>query len=131
MSALAARHATEITFDEYLERLGRIAVAAGEDADALHATARVLGGIVTGLGQLAEALAADDALDARIVARITALAESAEAMRVVGARAGGEFDVAAQGAADTAAHVVRVYGADMQATRDQGLAHASAASHHD
>lgn len=83
------------------------------------------------LQEIADDLADDHNVDKQIISQISELSEALNTMTAQAGRCAQECADAAEAAVQAAAGVARVYGQDMDAKRDAGLAHASAAAHHD
>ncbi|MFJ6250642.1 MULTISPECIES: hypothetical protein [unclassified Streptomyces] len=129
-SQLAAKHQTDITFDQYLVEMTNIALAALGDKETAEDLVKRLLATAKALLEIAEDLADDHNVDKRIVAQISALSEALQRMTAQATRCAQECADAAEAAVQAAAGVARVYGQDMDAKREAGLVHASAAAHH-
>lgn len=129
--AMAARHRTDITFDEYLMEIANIAVTAALDAEGAQELAVSLGTVADSLRDIAADLVGDHNVAPEVVDRITDLADSAMRMKAAAERCAAECETASVAATTAAMSVGRVYGQDIQAMDDAGLAHASSAAHHD
>ncbi|MGW9452412.1 hypothetical protein [Streptomyces sp. NPDC055632] len=129
-SQLAAKHQTDITFDQYLVEMTNIALAALGDKETAEDLVGRLLATAKALLEIAEDLADDHNVDKRIVAQISELSEALERMTAQATRCAQECADAAEAAVHAAAGVARVYGQDMDAKREAGLVHASAAAHH-
>ncbi|WP_159057868.1 hypothetical protein [Streptomyces sp. WAC04657] len=129
-SQLAAKHQTDITFDQYLVEMTNIALAALGDKETAEDLVGRLLATAKALLEIAEDLADDHNVDKRIVAQISELSEALQRMTVQATRCAQECADAAEAAVHAAAGVARVYGQDMDAKREAGLVHASAAAHH-
>lgn len=129
--AMAARHRTDITFDEYLMEIANIAVTAALDAEGAQELAVSLGTVADSLRDIAADLVGDHNVAPEVVDRITDLADSAMRMKGAAERCAAECETASVAATTAAMSVGRVYGQDIQAMDDAGLAHASSAAHHD
>ncbi|MFF9025690.1 ATP/GTP-binding protein [Streptomyces eurythermus] len=130
-AGLAAKHRTDITFEEYLVEMVNIAIAAGTDKDHAQDLATALGKVADALRDMATDLGGDHNIATEVVDQITDLADAAMRMKQLAERCATECEIASQGARITAIYVGRVYGEDIRAMDDAGLAHASAAAHHD
>jgi hypothetical protein len=130
-AGMAAQHRTDITFEEYLMEIVNIAIAAALDKDRAQDLAIALGKIADALRDMAADLVGDHNIATKVVDQIEDLADAATRMKQLAERCATECEIASQGARITAAYVGRVYGEDVQAMDDAGLAHASAAAHHD
>ncbi|MGA5498706.1 hypothetical protein ACPCSP_30600 [Streptomyces cinereoruber] len=129
-SQLAAKHQTDITFDQYLVEMTNIALAALGDKETAEDLVGRLLATAKALLEIAEDLADDHNVDKRIVAQISELSEALQRMTDQATRCAQECADAAEAAVHAAAGVARVYGQDMDAKREAGLVHASAAAHH-
>ncbi|MFC8294323.1 hypothetical protein [Streptomyces sp. NPDC057250] len=129
-SQLAAKHQTDITFDQYLVEMTNIALAALGDKETAEDLVGRLLATAKALLEIAEDLADDHNVDKRIVAQLSELSEALERMTAQATRCAQECTDAAEAAVQAAAGVARVYGQDMDAKREAGLVHASAAAHH-
>ncbi|MEV7657931.1 ATP/GTP-binding protein [Streptomyces anulatus] len=129
--AMAARHRTDITFDEYLMEIANIAVTAALDAEGAQELAVSLGTVADFLRDIAADLVGDHNVAPEVVDQITDLADSAMRMKATAERCATECETASAAATTAAMSVSSVYSQDIQAMDDAGLAHASAAAHHD
>ncbi|MFF5393261.1 hypothetical protein ACFY5H_33965 [Streptomyces sp. NPDC013012] len=129
-SQLAAKHQTDITFDQYLVEMANIALAALGDKETAEDLVKRLLATAKALLEIAEDLADDHNIDKRIVAQLSELSEALQRMTAQATRCAQECADAAEAAVHAAAGVARVYGQDMDAKREAGLVHASAAAHH-
>ncbi|MFC8174996.1 hypothetical protein [Streptomyces sp. NPDC057325] len=127
---LAAKHQTDITFDQYLVEMTNIALAALGDKETAEDLVSRLLATAKALLEIAEDLADDHNVDKRIVAQLSELSEALQRMTAQATRCAQECADAAEAAVQAAAGVARVYGQDMDAKREAGLVHASAAAHH-
>jgi hypothetical protein len=130
-AGMAARHRTDITFGEYLTEIVNIAIAASLDKDRAQELAVSLGKVADALRDMAADLAGDHNIATEVVNDITDTADTAMHMKQMAERCATECDIASDAARIAAASVGRVYGEDIKAMDDAGLAHASAAAHHD
>ncbi|MER5886965.1 hypothetical protein ABT160_24340 [Streptomyces sp. NPDC001941] len=130
-AGMTAQHRTNVTFDEYLVDITNIALAAGLDKDRAAELAVALGKVATALREIAGDLIGDHNISPKVVDRVTDLADSAARMRQSAERCATECEIASQAAQLAALSVARVYGEDLQAMDDAGLAQASSAAHHD
>jgi hypothetical protein len=128
---LAAQHRTDITFDEYLVVMANIALGAQNDSGAAQSLALSLSNAADVLRDTATDLAGDHNVTSAVTSELADLADSALRMKVQAQQAAEDCQTAAEAARIAAQGVARVYGQDMDAVRDAGLAHASAAAHHD
>ncbi|MFI6881148.1 hypothetical protein ACIBL6_47660 [Streptomyces sp. NPDC050400] len=128
---LAVQHRTDITFDEFLTEMASIAVTAGMDKDRAEELVGALSKIADALIEMAADLAGDHNISPKVTMLIVDLANAAERMKTQAERCASECDTAFEAAKLAAQGVARVYGEDMDATKDAGLATASAATHHD
>jgi hypothetical protein len=128
---LAARHRTNITFDEYLVEVANIAVAAGVDKDQAESLAEALGKVADALRDMAADLVGDHNIDTRVTTLISDLADASTRMKLQAERCAVECGLANEAATLAGISVARVYGEDMKAMADAGLTVASAAAHHD
>ncbi|MGA5873919.1 hypothetical protein [Streptomyces cinereoruber] len=129
-SQLAAKHQTDITFDQYLVEMTNIALTALGDKETAEDLVGRLLATAKALLESAEDMADDHNVDKRIVAQISELSEALERMTAQATRCAQECADAAEAAVQAAAGVARVYGQDMDAKREAGLVHASSAAHH-
>ncbi|MEV6131957.1 ATP/GTP-binding protein [Streptomyces violaceusniger] len=130
-AGMAAKHRTDITFGEYLVQVVNIAVAAGLDKDRAQELAVALGKVADALRDMAADLVGDHNIASEVVDRVTDLADAAMRMKQLAERCATECEIASEAARLAAVAVGRTYGEDIQAMDDAGLAHASAAVHHD
>ncbi|MEU2357943.1 ATP/GTP-binding protein [Streptomyces misionensis] len=130
-AGLAAQHRTDITFDEYLMEIVNIAVAAGLDKERAQDLAVALGKVADALRDMATDLVGDHNIATEVVDQITDLADAATRMKQLAERCAIDCELASEAARVAAMAVGRVYGEDIQAMDDAGLAHASSAAHHD
>ncbi|MDQ1013504.1 ATP/GTP-binding protein [Streptomyces afghaniensis] len=130
-AGLAAKHRTDITFDEYLVEIVNIAIAAGVDKKHAQDLAVALEKVADALEDMATDLEGDHNIATQVVDQITNLAEAAKRMKQVAERCATECEIASEAARLAAMAVGRTYGEDLQAMDDAGLTHASAAAHHD
>ncbi|MEU5824890.1 ATP/GTP-binding protein [Streptomyces sp. NPDC047803] len=130
-TGMAARHRTDITFGEYLTAIVNIAIAAGADAERAQDLAAALGRVADALRDMAADLVGDHNIATEVIDRITDLADAADRMKALAERCATECEIASEAALLAAKSVGRVYGEDMQAMDDAGLARASSAAHHD
>jgi hypothetical protein len=128
---MPAQHRTDITFGEYLMEVVNVAVASGLDKERAQALAEALGKVADALRDMATDLIGDHNIDTAVVNQISDLADSADRMRQLAERCATECETASEAARLAAMSVGRVYSEDIQAMDDAGLAHASAAAHHD
>ncbi|MGV4890728.1 ATP/GTP-binding protein (plasmid) [Streptomyces viridosporus] len=130
-TGMAAKHRTDITFGEYLMEIVNIAIAAALDKDRAQDLAVALGKVADALRDMATDLIGDHNIATEVVDQITDLADAADRMKQLAERCATECEIASEAARIAAMSVGRVYGEDIQAMDDAGLAHASAAAHHD
>ncbi|MGW3269050.1 ATP/GTP-binding protein [Streptomyces sp. NPDC001056] len=130
-AGMAAKHRTDITFGEYLMETVNIAIAAGVDKDRAQEMAVALGKVADVLRDMAADLTGDHNIATEVVDQITDLADAASRMKQLAERCATECEIASEAARLAAMAVGRTYGEDIQAMDDAGLAHASAAAHHD
>ncbi|MGC5359545.1 ATP/GTP-binding protein [Streptomyces sp. DT190] len=130
-AGMAAKHRTDITFGEYLMEIVNIAIAAALDKERAQDLAVALGKVADALRDMAADLVGDHNIATEVVDQITDLADAAERMKQLAERCATECEIASEAARIAAMSVGRVYGEDIQAMDDAGLAHASAAAHHD
>ncbi len=130
-AGMAAKHRTDITFGEYLMEIVNIAIAAALDKDRAQDLAIALGKVADALRDMAADLVGDHNIATEVVDQITDLADAADRMKQLAERCATECEIASEAARIAAMSVGRVYGEDIQAMDDAGLAHASAAAHHD
>ncbi|MFF4145933.1 ATP/GTP-binding protein [Streptomyces sp. NPDC001698] len=130
-AGLAAKHRTDITFDEYLMEIVNIAIAAGLDKERAEDLAEALGKVADALRDMATDLVGDHNIATEVTNQISDLADAATRMKMQAMRCATECEAASEGAKLAAVAVGRVYGEDIKAMDDGGLAHASAAAHHD
>ncbi|KPC88409.1 hypothetical protein ADL27_40780 [Streptomyces sp. NRRL F-6602] len=131
-AALAAKHRTELTLNGFIGRMGRIAMRAALYGDEADEIARRLRKLIKEIRAMKEELAVDDNVTDRQFQRLMDdLVEQAGAMQTAAQR----MTAACRRAADGSLMAVRVvdadYHRDMKAKQDAGLAHVSAASHHE
>jgi hypothetical protein len=130
-TGMAAKHRTDITFGEYLMEIVNIAIAAALDKDRAQDLAVALGKVADALRDMATDLIGDHNIATEVVNQITDLADAATRMKQLAERCATECEIASEAARIAAMSVGRVYGEDIQAMDDAGLAHVSAAAHHD
>ncbi|MFJ8405748.1 ATP/GTP-binding protein [Streptomyces microflavus] len=128
---MAAKHRTDITFGDYLMEIVNIAIAAGLDKDRARELAIALGKVADALRDMATDLVGDHNIATEVVDQITDLADAASRMKALAERCAAECEIASEAARLAAMSVGRVYGQDMQAMDEAGLANASSAAHHD
>jgi hypothetical protein len=128
---LAAKHRTDITYDEYLVEMANIAIAAAAHRERAEALAGAVGKVADALREMAADLVADHNIATSVTDLITGLADAAGRMKSQAQRCAYECGIASTAAQLAAAGVARVYGQDMAAKEDAGLTYASAAAHHD
>ncbi|WP_424893286.1 ATP/GTP-binding protein [Streptomyces sp. XH2] len=126
-----ARHRTDITFDEYLMEIANIAISAAHDSERAEHLADSLRKVADALRDMAVDLVGDHNIATEVVDQITNLADGAMCMKQLAERCATECEIASEAARIAAMAVGRTYGQDIQAMDDAGLAHASAAAHHD
>lgn len=80
---------------------------------------------------MASDLVGDHNIATEVVDQITDLADAASRMKALAERCAAECEIASEAARLAAMSVGRVYGQDMQAMDEAGLANASSAAHHD
>ncbi|MFF9497233.1 ATP/GTP-binding protein [Streptomyces flaveolus] len=130
-TGMAAKHRTDITFGEYLTEIVNIAIAAALDKDRAQALAVALGKVADALRDMAADLINDHNIEADLVNQVIGLADASARMKQLVERCATECEIASEAARIAATSVGRVYGEDIQAMDDAGLAQASAAAHHD
>ncbi|MFE4540659.1 ATP/GTP-binding protein [Streptomyces scopuliridis] len=128
---MPAQHRTDITFGEYLTEIVNIAITAGLDQDQTAALAKALGKVADALRDMATDLVGDHNIATEVVEQVSDLADAAARMKMLADRCATECEIASEAARIAAVSVGRTYGADIRAMDDAGLAHASAAAHHD
>ncbi len=128
---LATQHRTDITFDEYLMAMTRLAIRAAADQERAEALAVSLGRVADALRDMAADLVGDHNVSTKVADLITDLADSAARMKAQAQRCAEQCGASREAAVLAATQVGRVYGQDMAAKEDAGLRHASAAAHHD
>ncbi|MFJ5657275.1 ATP/GTP-binding protein [Streptomyces microflavus] len=128
---MAAKHRTDITFGDYLMEIVNIAITAGLDKNRTQELAIALGKVADALRDMATDLVGDHNIATEVVDQITDLADAASRMKALAERCAAECEIASEAARLAAMSVGRVYGQDMQAMDDAGLANASSAAHHD
>ncbi|OKI61525.1 hypothetical protein AMK15_18580 [Streptomyces sp. MJM1172] len=128
---MAAKHRTDITFGEYLTEIVNIAIAAALDKDRAQDLATALGKVADALRDMAADLVGDHNIATEVVGQITDLADAADRMKQLAERCATECEIASEAARIAAMSVGRVYGEDIAAMDDAGLATASSAAHHD
>ncbi|WP_307820394.1 ATP/GTP-binding protein [Streptomyces sp. MC1] len=130
-AGMAAKHRTDITFDQYLMDITNIALSAEYDRTRAQDLAVALGKVADALRDMAADLVGDHNIATEVVDQITNLADAAMLMKQMAERCATECEMAYEAARLVAVAVGRTYGEDIQAMDDAGLAHASAAAHHD
>ncbi|MFJ1847079.1 ATP/GTP-binding protein [Streptomyces sp. NPDC088146] len=130
-TGMAANHRTDITFDKFLMEIVNIAIAADLDKDRAEDLAAALGKVADALRDMAADLVGDHNIATEVVDQITDLADAASRMKALAEQCATECGIASQGARITAISVGLVYGEDIKAMDDAGLANASSAAHHD
>ncbi|GLW03817.1 ATP/GTP-binding protein [Streptomyces lavendulae subsp. lavendulae] len=130
-TGMAAQHRTDITFGEYLMEIVNIAIAAALDKDRAQDLAVALGKVADALRDMAADLVGDHNIATEVVDQITDLADAADRMKQLAERCATECEIASEAARIAAMSVGRVYGQDIDAMDDAGLATASSAAHHD
>ncbi|MFF9870161.1 ATP/GTP-binding protein [Streptomyces sp. NPDC013953] len=130
-AGMAAKHRTDITFGEYLTEIVNIAISAALDKDRAQDLAVSLGKVADALRDMAADLVGDHNIATKVVGQITDLADAADRMKQLAERCATECETASEAARIAAMSVGRVYGEDIAAMDDAGLAHASSAAHHD
>jgi len=130
-AGMAAKHRTNITYDEYLIRMARIATAADADADSFTQLAQKITAAVNDLKAWAGDLADGHNIDPKVVTELEAMADDCHAASAAATQAGTGCKAAAEASKIAARAVARVYGEDMAEVDAAGLASASAAAHHD
>ncbi|MEU0646021.1 ATP/GTP-binding protein [Streptomyces umbrinus] len=128
---MPAQHRTDITFDEYLMEIVNIAIAAGLDGEEAEKLAEALGKVADALRDMATDLVGDHNIATEVTTLISDLADAATRMKLQAERCATECRAASEAATVAAMAVGRTYGEDIQAMDNAGLAHASAAAHHD
>ncbi|MYX22037.1 hypothetical protein GTY77_18520, partial [Streptomyces sp. SID8380] len=130
-SGLAAQHRTDITFDEYLMDMADIAIKSASYEEKVELLAETLKVLADALRDMATDLMDDHNIDAKVTTLVADLSGAAVRMKVLARRCAEQCGIAKEAAKLAAEMVARVYGEDMAAKRDAGLAHTSAAAHHD
>jgi hypothetical protein len=130
-AGLAAKHRTDITFDEYLVEIANIAVCAGNDKNRADQLAVIMRKVAVALRAMATDLVNDHNIDTEVTELVCDIADAAERMQKQAERCADQCGLAFQAAQLVAAAVARTYGEDIKAMDDAGLTHASAAAHHD
>ncbi|MFJ6053633.1 ATP/GTP-binding protein [Streptomyces sp. NPDC092307] len=130
-AGMAAKHRTDITFGEYLMEIVNIAIAAALDKDRAQELAVALGKVADALRDMATDLVGDHNIATEVVDQVTDLADAATRMKQLAERCATECEIASEAARIAATSVGRIYGEDIAAMDDAGLAHASSAAHHD
>ncbi|WP_330481389.1 ATP/GTP-binding protein [Streptomyces sp. NBC_00724] len=128
---LAAQHRTDITFDEYLMEMAKIAVQAASDQERAEALMEALGKVADALRDMAADLVGDHNISTEVTELISDLADAAGRMKQQAERCAEQCGIAKEAARLAAAEVARVYGQDMDAKEDAGLKFTSAGAHHD
>lgn len=128
---LSAQHRTDITFDDYLMGMANIAIKAASDQERAEALMEALALVADALREMAADLVGDHNVSTQVTDLITDLTDSAARMKAQAQRCAEQCGFAKEAATLAAKEVARVYGQDMAAKEDAGLAHASAAVHHD
>lgn len=129
--AMAAQHRTNITFGEFLTDIVNIALQAAVDKERAQELDAALGRLADALRDMATDLVGDHNISSEVVDAVTDLADGAARMKALAQRCATECETASEAARLAAISVGRVYGEDMKAKDDAGLADASAAAHHD
>jgi hypothetical protein len=130
-SGLGAQHRTDITFDQYLMEMAKIAIKAASDEERAESLMTSLGKVADALREMAADLVGDHNVSTKVTDLIADLADSAARMKAQAERCAEQCGIAKEAAKLAAGMVARVYGEDMAAKEDAGLQHASAAVHHD
>lgn len=128
---MAAQHRTDVTFDQYLTEIANIAVAAEQDKEEAEALAEALGKVADALREMAADLVGDHNIATQVTELIANLADAADAMKAQAVRCAADCQAASEAATMAARAVARTYSEDLNAMDEAGLAHASAAAHHD
>lgn len=128
---LAAKHQTDITFDEYLMQMARIAVQAASDQERAEVLRRALGKVADALREMSTDLVGDHNISTQVTELIAFLADHTARMKQQADRCAQECENANEAAKAAASQVARVYGEDMDAKEEAGLRYTSAATHHD
>ncbi|MFE7777651.1 ATP/GTP-binding protein [Streptomyces sp. NPDC057445] len=128
---LATQHRTDISFDQYLVEMVNVAISAAAHQERAEALAEAFATVADALRGMAADLVDDHNIDTRVTDLITELADSAGRLKLQARRCAEECGIASEAAMVAAADVARVYGQDMDARDDAGLASTSAAAHHD
>ncbi|MFC9817303.1 ATP/GTP-binding protein [Streptomyces virginiae] len=129
-SNMAAKHRTDITFDEFLVSVANIALAATSDKELADKLAAALGKLAKQLDDMAGELADDHNIDAEVTDLLSDLCEGTAQMKREVERCAQECHGAWEVAVIAGRSVAKVYGQDMDAKRDAGLAQVSSAAHH-
>ncbi|MFC9176757.1 hypothetical protein [Streptomyces sp. NPDC057107] len=129
--AMAAQHRTNTTFGEFLTDIVNIAIKAAVDKERAQELGASLGRVADALRDMATDLVGDHNISSQVVDAVTDLADAAARMKALAERCATECETASEAARLAAICVGRVYGEDMKAKNDAGLADVSAAVHHD
>ncbi|WP_326581713.1 hypothetical protein OIE69_43890 (plasmid) [Actinacidiphila glaucinigra] len=129
-AGLAPQHRTNITFAQFLQEMASMAVEAAGDQEYAQNLSKAMGIVADELRAMAGDLAQDHNVAPAVVNLLVDLADSAATLKFQAQLFAHRLATAATAAVMAAREVSRVYGEDMQAKRDAGLAHASAAAHH-
>lgn len=128
---LAAKHRTDITFDEYLVEMANTALQAASVQERAQVLVEVIGRVADALRDMATDLANDHNIGEAVTDLIMDVADAALRMKQHAQEAEDTCGIASEASRLAATLVARVYGEDMAAKEDAGLRFASAAAHHD
>lgn len=128
---LAAKHRTDITFDEYLMEMANTALQAASDQERAQVLMEAIGKVADALRDMAADLVDDHNIGPAVIDLITMVADAALRMKQHARKASEKCGMANEAARLAATMVARVYGQDMNAKQDAGLRYTSAAAHHD
>ncbi|WP_234021336.1 ATP/GTP-binding protein [Streptomyces sp. Tu 6176] len=130
-ATMTAQHRTDITFSEYMLEIVNIAITAGVDRDRARDLVLALAKVARALRDMATDLVGDHNIATEVIGQVTDLADAATRMKQIAEQCADECDTASEAARLAAVSVGRVYSQDIDAMNEAGLAHASAAAHHD
>ncbi len=130
-TGMAAQHRTDITFGEYLMEIVNIAIAAALDKDRAQELAVALGRSPTPCGTWPPTWSATTTSPPRSSTRSRTRPTPRTVVKQLAERCATECEIASEAARIAATSVGRVYGEDIAAMDDAGLATASSAAHHD
>ncbi|MER5571174.1 ATP/GTP-binding protein, partial [Streptomyces goshikiensis] len=127
----SARHQTDITLDQFLVGVANIALSATSHKELAEELVSALESLAGQLEDMAADLADDHNIDEEITDRLSDLRDATDQMKVEAQRCAQECESAWEVAKVAGGSVAKIYGQDMDAKRDAGLAQVSSAAHHD